>query len=122
VEIRSEAQIAAEDAAADRGDDDHRLYQMTQIDVGGEMRVEHAEVSGHHRVPEKEKRFTTKGTKDARSTRRCRDRLSRLRVLREAFVSLVVSGLLRAARARGCRRGSRRGWRGSGRAWRGRGW
>ena len=53
-EIGSEAQITAEHAAADRRDDDDRLHEMTEIDIGGEMRVQHAVGHGHGRVPKRE--------------------------------------------------------------------
>ena len=46
-EIGPEAEIAAENAAADRRDDDDRLHEVAEVDVGGEMRVQHAVMRGH---------------------------------------------------------------------------
>ena len=50
-EIGAQAQITAEHAAADRRDHDDRLHEMAEVDVGGEMRVQHAVGHGHGRVP-----------------------------------------------------------------------
>jgi len=41
LEVGAQAQITHQNAAADRGDDHHRLHQMAEIDVGREMRVDH---------------------------------------------------------------------------------
>ena len=48
-EIGSKAQITAEDAATDCRDDDNGLHEVTQCNVGREMRMQHAEVVGGHR-------------------------------------------------------------------------
>ena len=46
LEIGTQAQIAAEHAAADRADHDDGLHEMTERDVGREMRMQHAELFG----------------------------------------------------------------------------
>src|SRR5205085_99916 len=41
LEIGAQAEVAADDTAAHRADDDQRLQQMAEIDVGAEMWVHH---------------------------------------------------------------------------------